>query len=81
MQKPKPHSGLRHLALNVKNFAECSYFYTELLGMKVVWQPDQDNLYLNSGSDNLALHKAKSDADGPATFGPPWIFLGSTGRS
>jgi len=25
--------------------------------MKVVWQPDLDNLYLSSGCDNLALHR------------------------
>ena len=25
--------------------------------MKVVWEPDGDNLYLSSGTDNLALHQ------------------------
>ena len=25
--------------------------------MNVVWQPDPDNVYLSSGSDNLALHQ------------------------
>ena len=25
--------------------------------MKVVWEPDADNLYLSSGTDNLALHQ------------------------
>lgn len=58
MQKPKPTSGLRHVALYVTNFSECEHFYTELLGMKVVWRPDEDNLYLSTGSDNLALHRA-----------------------
>jgi catechol 2,3-dioxygenase-like lactoylglutathione lyase family enzyme len=30
--------------------------------MKVVWQPDAENVYLSSGSDNLALHQiAKKD--------------------
>jgi catechol 2,3-dioxygenase-like lactoylglutathione lyase family enzyme len=32
-------------------------FYEGLLGMKVVWEPDPDNVYLSSGSDNLALHQ------------------------
>jgi catechol-2,3-dioxygenase len=32
-------------------------FYEGLLGMKVVWEPDADNVYLSSGSDNLALHQ------------------------
>lgn len=61
MLRPKPHSGLHHVALNVKNFTECARFYTELLGMKVIWQPDENNLYLTSGNDNLALHKAVSE--------------------
>jgi catechol 2,3-dioxygenase-like lactoylglutathione lyase family enzyme len=56
--KPPPHGGLHHLALLVKNFSECEKFYVELLGMKIVWRPDADNLYLSSGNDNLALHRA-----------------------
>ncbi len=58
MNKPNPLSGLRHVALFVENFAACEYFYTELLGMKIDWRPDSDNLYLSSGQDNLALHRA-----------------------
>ncbi|MEP7153549.1 MAG: VOC family protein, partial [Nitrospira sp.] len=27
------------------------------LAMKVVWQPDPENVYFSSGSDNLALHQ------------------------
>ena len=27
--------------------------------MKIEWQPDPDNIYLSSGNDNLALHRAK----------------------
>jgi catechol 2,3-dioxygenase-like lactoylglutathione lyase family enzyme len=33
-------------------------FYVDLLGMRVEWRADADNLYLTSGPDNLALHKA-----------------------
>lgn len=29
--------------------------------MTIEWQPDEDNIYLTSGSDNLALHRAKND--------------------
>jgi len=60
MQKPKPTSGLHHVALFVQNFEACVKFYTELLGMKIEWQPDADNVYLTSGNDNLALHRAKA---------------------
>ncbi len=59
--KPKPHAGLRHVALYATNFEASTRFYTELLGLKIVWQPDPDNIYLSSGSDNLALHRAAPD--------------------
>jgi catechol 2,3-dioxygenase-like lactoylglutathione lyase family enzyme len=61
MQKPAPTLGLRHVALLIKNFAECEHFYTELLGMEIDWRPDTDNLYLTSGGDNFALHRAPAD--------------------
>ena len=61
MQKPKPTAGLHHVALYAKNFEACEHFYVELLGMKVMWRPDNDNLYLTSGNDNLALHRAPAD--------------------
>ncbi len=60
--KPAPTSGLRHVALYVNELAACEHFYVDLLGMKIVWRPDDDNLYLSSGSDNLALHRAPSGA-------------------
>ena len=49
--------GLRHLALKVTDLARSRAFYEELLSMKVVWEPDAENVYLSSGSDNLALHQ------------------------
>jgi len=52
--------GLRHLALFVarERFAATLRFYREGLGMTIDWQPDEDNVYLTSGRDNLALHVA-----------------------
>lgn len=58
MTKPNPHAGLRHVALYSPNLEAAVHFYTELLGLKIVWQPDPDNYYLSSGSDNFALHRA-----------------------
>ena len=49
--------GLRHVALRVRDVARAAAFYTETFGMRVVWAPDADNLYLSSGDDNLALHR------------------------
>jgi catechol 2,3-dioxygenase-like lactoylglutathione lyase family enzyme len=61
MQKPNPTQGLRHVALYVKNFDACRHFYIDLLGMTIDWEPDADNLYLTSGHDNFALHRAPHD--------------------
>ena len=51
------HRGLRHVALRVVNLARSRTFYEQLLGMKVVWEPDPDNVYFSSGPDNFALHQ------------------------
>lgn len=51
------HRGLRHLALRVTDLARSRAFYERYLAMKVVWQPDPENVYFSSGSDNLALHQ------------------------
>jgi catechol 2,3-dioxygenase-like lactoylglutathione lyase family enzyme len=52
------HAGLRHLALNVRDLPAMKRFYVELLGFTVEWEPDAENVYLSSGIDNLALHRA-----------------------
>lgn len=57
MLKPGPTAGLRHVALCVAELEACEHFYVNLLGMRVEWRPDSDNLYLTSGNDNLALHR------------------------
>ena len=51
--------GLRHVALQVHDLEGCERFYTELLGMRVEWRPDADNVYLTGGADNLALHRSR----------------------
>jgi len=49
--------GLRHVALNVRNVRRSLEFYSNVLGMKLEWMPDEENAYLTSGQDNLALHQ------------------------
>jgi catechol 2,3-dioxygenase-like lactoylglutathione lyase family enzyme len=53
--------GLRHLALKVVDVEKSKDFYLRHFGMRVVWQPDPDNVYLSSGCDNLALHRVSAD--------------------
>lgn len=57
IKRPQPTSGLRHVAIFVKDLEACLHFYVDLLGMSIEWQPDQDNVFLTSGNDNLALHR------------------------
>ena len=49
--------GLRHVALRVRDVQVSQAFYEGLFAMKVVWQPDPENVYLSTGCDNLALHQ------------------------
>ncbi len=58
MERPDRTAGLRHVALTVSDLEACEHFYVTLMGMRVEWRPDADNLYLTSGNDNLALHRA-----------------------
>ena len=64
MNRPGNTNGMRHVALVVDVLESCEHFYTELLGMAVEWRPDEDNVYLTSGNDNLALHRGTPADDG-----------------
>ena len=64
MTKPPATAGMRHVALNVSDVQTCERFYVDLLGMEVEWRPDEDNVYLSSGNDNLALHRSQRAPDG-----------------
>jgi catechol 2,3-dioxygenase-like lactoylglutathione lyase family enzyme len=63
MERPR-HNGLRHLALNARDLDAMKRFYVDLLGFEVEWEPDPDNVYLSSGADNLALHRAAPGGSG-----------------
>lgn len=77
MKKPPLHGGLRHLALYSINLEASTRFYTDILGLAIVWKPDADNIYLSSGSDNLALHRAPAgfNADGNQRLDHLGFFL------
>ncbi len=62
MTPPPRTLGMRHVALWVRDLAACEHFYCELFGMAVEWRPDADNVYLSGAGDNLALHRAATDA-------------------
>ena len=59
--------GLRHVALRVRDIHQSIGFYRDVLNMKIEWQPDPKNVYLTSGSDNLALHEIDSSVPEPAS--------------
>src|SRR5665811_1087364 len=61
MQEKRKTRGLRHLALRVRDVQVSQRFYERLFDMKVVWQPDPENVYLSTGYDNLALHQVTSE--------------------
>jgi catechol 2,3-dioxygenase-like lactoylglutathione lyase family enzyme len=65
MERPT-HAGLRHLALNARDLLAMTRFYVDVLGFEVEWEPDGDNVYLSSGIDNLALHRASPPPAGPS---------------
>ncbi len=53
--------GIRHIALRVKNMNLMCSFYVNTLGFQVEWEPDVKNVYLTSGTDNLALHQVDEE--------------------
>ncbi|MCB1772379.1 MAG: VOC family protein [Gammaproteobacteria bacterium] len=61
MSRPSICYGMRHVALFVRDMAACERFYVNLIGMEVEWRPDERNVYLTSGGDNLALHQADTE--------------------
>jgi catechol 2,3-dioxygenase-like lactoylglutathione lyase family enzyme len=77
-QRPRPTRGMHHIALFVSDLEACEHFYVDLLGMAVEWRPDPDNVYLTSGSDNLALHRLKDrEFSGPQRLDHLGFILGS----
>jgi catechol-2,3-dioxygenase len=65
IQRPQSSLSLRHVALFAQKFSETVHFYQNILGMTLEWEPDEDNVYLTSGSDNLAIHRMKKNFTWP----------------
>lgn len=63
--------GLRHVALKVTDLRKSLAFYQTFFNMHIVWQPDEENVYLSSGIDNLALHQIPSDELSSFRNNPP----------
>jgi catechol 2,3-dioxygenase-like lactoylglutathione lyase family enzyme len=78
MDRPT-HAGLRHLALNVRKIDEMKEFYVDLLGFAVEWEPDPDNVYLSSGTDNLALHRSTAARSGESPLDHIGLIVRSAG--
>ncbi|MHB1565635.1 MAG: VOC family protein [Acidiferrobacter sp.] len=63
-ESPAPALRLGHVALVTEALEAMTEFYGRVFGMRVVWQPDADNVYLSHGHDNLALHRGHRTAGG-----------------
>lgn len=57
MQIPSGMLGIRHIALFVQELDVAVDFYTRIMGMRIEWQPDPDNVYLTNEGDVFALHR------------------------
>ena len=57
MHTPEGMVGIRHIALFVQGLEVAVDFYTRIMGMRIEWQPDNDNVYLTNGGDVFALHR------------------------
>jgi catechol 2,3-dioxygenase-like lactoylglutathione lyase family enzyme len=49
--------GIRHVALYARDLAAAEKFWIDVMGYEIEWRPDDDNVYLRGGNDNLALHR------------------------
>ncbi|MFW5432735.1 MAG: VOC family protein [Methylophilaceae bacterium] len=57
MNKPQGMVGIRHVALFIQELDVAIDFYTRIMGMRIEWQPDADNVYLTNEGDVFALHR------------------------
>ena len=55
--KPQGMLGIRHVALFIYDLEKAVDFYTRIMGMKIEWKPDADNVYLTNVGVVFALHR------------------------
>lgn len=60
-ERPSPFRGIRHIAFKVVNLEECETFYTDVMGMELLYRANENLVYLTCGNDNLSLARAKSE--------------------
>ncbi len=59
-ERPKSFNGMRHIAFMVEDLEACEAFYTDIMGMDLLWRAHEDLVYLTCGNDNLSLARAKT---------------------
>lgn len=59
-QRPSTFRGIRHIAFKVENLEECEKFYTEVMGMEILYRANENLVYLTCGNDNLSLARARA---------------------
>ena len=65
-----PLRGIRHVALFSSDLDAAERFWVDVMGYAVEWRPDPDNVYLTSGTDNLALHRRAAIVPATAPVSP-----------
>ncbi|MBI3549411.1 MAG: VOC family protein [Elusimicrobia bacterium] len=74
---PPAALGIRHVALKVKDLEAAERFYSGILGYKVEWRPDPDNVYMSLSKDNLALHRDAAARAGDSALDHFGILVGA----
>ncbi|MBI4054573.1 MAG: VOC family protein [Elusimicrobia bacterium] len=67
--------GIRHIALRVLDLERAERFYVDVLGYRVQWRPDAENVYLTLDGDVLALHRAQASSSGGGSLDHFGILL------
>jgi catechol 2,3-dioxygenase-like lactoylglutathione lyase family enzyme len=63
IERPPAFRGIRHIAFKVTNLEECEKFYTDVMGMELLYRANDDLVYFTCGNDNLSLARAETEPD------------------